>query len=248
LKAAIEAETTQNSASGVSRSSLLVIENLTQLQTRRVAQQELIHSLDAVVDQGGQVVVTSHTAPERIANLSPDLCSRLAAGLTVPLMAPAAATRLVIIERLAELRSIPITTPAARALADGLNGIRARTTRRAVATGCAIATHVGFGRRYFGRCRRHRSPHDRNPRRSTMARGSAIAAATELAHDCQASGEVFWAASRRTDQSVAATGRRAARAIAMYLGRQLTAKSLEQLGKHFGGRDQHDRFAQLPFD
>ena len=28
-----------------------------------------------------------------------------------------------------------------------------------------------------------------------------------------------------------------ARGIAMYLGRQLTAKSLEQLGKHFGGRD-----------
>jgi chromosomal replication initiator protein len=28
-----------------------------------------------------------------------------------------------------------------------------------------------------------------------------------------------------------------ARGIAMYLGRQLTAKSLEQLGNHFGGRD-----------
>ena len=75
LKAAIEAETTQKFRERVRQASLLVIENLTQLQTRRVAQQELIHSLDAVVDQGGQVVVTSHTAPNESSTVLPSFAA-----------------------------------------------------------------------------------------------------------------------------------------------------------------------------
>jgi chromosomal replication initiator protein len=237
LKAAIEAETTQEFRERVREASLLVIENLTQLQTRRVAQQELIHSLDAVVDQGGQVVVTSHTAPERIINLSPDLCSRLAAGLTVPLMAPAAATRLAIVERLAELRSIPITPPAARALADGLNGIapellgallqldvQSQLTLDSAAANTAANSEIG-ARTIDTRAVRQWLA-DRRLRLQPSLRTIAKLAAKYFG--------------LRVAELISPSRRRAvvqARAIAMYLGRQLTAKSLEQLGKHFGGRD-----------
>jgi chromosomal replication initiator protein len=237
LKAAIEDEATQRFRERVREASLLVIENLSQLQTRHVAQQELIHSLDAVVNQGGQVVVTSHTSPERIANFSPDLCSRLAAGLTVPLTAPAAATRLAIVERLAELRSIPITAPAARVLADGLNGIapellgallqldvQSQLTLDSAAASSDSNNEIG-ARTIDNRAVRQWLA-DRRLRLQPSLRTIANLAAKYFG--------------LRVAELISPSRRRAvvqARAIAMYLGRQLTAKSLEQLGKHFGGRD-----------
>ena len=256
LKTAIDSNATPEFQRRVRSVSLLVIEGLTQLQSRRVAQQELVHSLDAVIDGGGQVVVTSNTAPQRILGLSPDLRSRLSAGLTVSLMAPAAATRLAIVQRLAELRSIPIIPSAMRALADGLNGTASELLgalleldmrSRLVLNGDTAEQHQA-------------SPlaGDRN----ALSEHSDISACRRIApRTIDARAVRQWLAERRmrlqpslrTIAKLAAkyfglrvaellspSRRRAvvqARGIAMYLGRQLTAKSLEQLGKHFGGRD-----------
>ena len=101
--------------------AVLVLDDLTALATKRVAQQELVHTLDAVIDGGGQVVITSRTAPDRITTLLAALRSRLSAGLTVSLALPLAAARLVLVERLAHLRQIALPLAAARTLADGLD-------------------------------------------------------------------------------------------------------------------------------
>jgi chromosomal replication initiator protein len=242
LDAAIGEEKAPLFRSRVREASLLVIENLTQLQTRRVAQQELIQSIDAVFDQGGQIVVTAHMPPERISRLSPDLCSRLSAGLTVPLVAPAAATRLALVERLAKLRSIPIAAYAARVLADGLNG----TVPELLGALLELDVHSQFT---LDSDIAHNTD---SPAGNTLEIGvrtiDARAVRKWLADRrlrLQPSlREIAKLAARyfglRVAELLSPSRRRAvvqARAIAMYLGRQLTAKSLEQLGKHFGGRD-----------
>lgn len=248
LDTAIKAEATPAFRHRVREASLLVIENLTQLQTRRVAQQELIQSLDAIVDHGGQAVVTSHTAPERIPGLSPDLCSRLAAGLTVALVAPAAAARLALVERFAELRSIPITASAARVLADGLNGTAPELLGALLQMDVQSELSLDSG--------------DAETDSSDAIDATNLdSRSVDASRSIDARAVRQWLAERRlrlqpslrdiaklaakyfglrVADLLSPSRRRAvvqARGIAMYLGRQLTAKSLEQLGNHFGGRD-----------
>ncbi len=251
LKTAIDAGDVRPFQNRLRATALLVIDDLTQLQSRRLAQQELIHTLDAVIDHGGQIVATSHTPPERITAFPVDLRGRLVAGLIAPLVPPAAAARMVIVEQLAQSRSIPINSLAARALADGLYetapellgallelDMRSRltlecevetaeqadavsaATRRLSEIACAIAP-----REIDSRTVRHWLAErrlQRQPSLGTIARLAAKHFGLRVAELQSPSRQ------RAVVQ---------ARGIAMYLGRQLTAKSLDQLGKHFGGRD-----------
>ncbi len=120
LTAAIEANATASFRTRFRQADLLVIDDLAQLETRRVALQELEHTIDAVMDRGGRVVVASRTAPEKIRTLPAGLCSRLSAGLAIPLVLPATATRLVLLTRYAELRDMELAESVARVLAEGL--------------------------------------------------------------------------------------------------------------------------------
>lgn len=249
LKTAIDARATPAFQNRVRNASLLVVENLTQLQNRRVAQQELVHTLDAIIDQGGQVVLTSTLPPERIFGLSADLRGRLAAGLSVSLAAPAAGTRLALVERLAQLRSIPIAASAARALADGLDGPGFDCTVPEL-LGALMQLDFESHLRLDGGA--EAAAHDEPP-------ADGRPPIPPRAIDTRAVRR--WLAERRLklQPSFAAIAKLAAkyfglrvaelqsqsrrrdivqaRGIAIYLGRQLTSKSLDQLGKHFGGRD-----------
>ncbi|HKD37992.1 MAG TPA: DnaA/Hda family protein, partial [Pirellulales bacterium] len=69
LHDAINADATATFRERFRGASLLILDDLTQLATKRVAQQELIHTLGAVIDAGGQVVITSRAMPSRIATL-----------------------------------------------------------------------------------------------------------------------------------------------------------------------------------
>lgn len=235
LKAAIDADAVRQFQSHVRSAALLVIDDLTQLQSRRPAQQELISTLDAIIDHGGQIVAASRTPPERISNFPAALRSRLVAGLVVPLVAPAAATRLALVERLAQSRSIPIVPSAARALADGLNvtapELLGALMELDMRSRLSLAGDV------------EESTADIAPR--TIDSRAVRQWLAERRLQCQPSlGTIARVAAKhfglRVAQLLSPSRQRAvvqARGVAMYLGRQLTAKSLEQLGKHFGGRD-----------
>jgi chromosomal replication initiator protein len=202
--------------------ALLVLDDLTALATKRVAQQELIHTLDAVIDGGGQVVITSRTAPNRITTLLPALHSRLSAGLTVSLALPSAAARLALIERLAHLRRIALPLVAARTLADGLDvsaaelsGALMELDWQASRDGATI--DVARVRRYLA---------DRQLRLRPSLR--TITATTAKYYSLRMSD--LTGPSRRR-------GIAQGRAAAMYLARDLTGKSLTELGIYFGRRD-----------
>jgi chromosomal replication initiator protein len=222
LHDAIEASATASFRERFRGASLLILDDLTQLATKRVAQQELIHTLDAVIDGGGQVVVTSRTLPSRIAGLAAGLASRLSGGLTVTLSPPAAAARLALIERFAALRRIALPHPAARTLADGLDatapelsGAIAELQMRAELDGASINT---------GRVRRFLADRQMRlrPKLKTIA-------ALSAKHFGLRVGDLRGSSRRRAVVE--------ARGVAIHLARQLTGKSLEEIGRFFGGRD-----------
>jgi chromosomal replication initiator protein len=202
--------------------SLLVLDDLTVLATKRVAQQELVHTLDAVIDGGGQVVITSRTAPDRITTLLPALQSRLSAGLTVALALPSATARQALVERFAALRQIDLLPTGARMLAEALDvsaaelaGALMELDWQASRDGTTIdAPRI---RRFLA---------DRQLRLRPSLR--TITATTAKYHNLRMSD--LTGASRRR-------GIAQARAAAMYLARELTGKSLTELGTYFGRRD-----------
>jgi chromosomal replication initiator protein len=222
ISEAIDAHETWRFRERFRRASLLILDDLTTLATKRVAQQELIHTLDAVIGGGGQVVVASRAAPDRIATLLPALRSRLSAGLTVSLALPAAPARLALVERFAAVRRIALPATAARSLAEGLSatvpelsGALTELHWQAAREGSSIdAARV---RRFLA---------DRQLRlRPSLRTITAMSAKYFGLRMSDLTGP-----SRRR-------GIVQARAAAMYLARELTGKSLAELGAHFGRRD-----------
>lgn len=222
LHDAIEAGATASFRERFRGASLLILDDLTQLATKRVAQQELIHTIDAVIGGGGQIVITSRNMPSRIVGLAAGLTSRLVAGLSVTLAPPAANARLALIERFASLRRIALPHPAARTLADGLDatapelsGAISELQMQAQLDGAMIDTNRV---RRFIADRRLRL----RPKMKTIASLAAKRFSLRV-------GDLRGSSRRRAVVE--------ARGVAVHLARQLTGKSLEEIGRYFGGRD-----------
>lgn len=105
---------------------VLVIEDIGRLRINAPIQQELRSTLDAVVDSGGMVVVTSQREPIALTQLDAGLRDRLVAGLTVRLQRPGLAARQTIVrlaagakraaladEQLSRLAAREVAAPAA---------------------------------------------------------------------------------------------------------------------------------------
>jgi chromosomal replication initiator protein len=192
------------------------------LAERPAAQIELIHTLDAVLREGGQVVVTALAPPAELRGLMPGLQGRLLAGLSVPLSAPGAGARLAILRRLASLREIELAEPVAQALAEGLNGT--------VPDLLSALIQLDVPARMDGK------PIDSAAVRDYLA---ARNGARQLRiHDIALLTARYFSL-KLTDLRGASRRRPvlAARDVAMYLARSLCHASLQQIGLYFGGRD-----------
>lgn len=206
---------------------LWVLEDLTTLATKPAAQTELLHALDAIADRLGLVVVTSRLAPHEIRGLNPALQSRLSAGLSLCLSPPEAAARRAIVARLVEARGVRITDGAARLLTDSLP-VTAPELAGAVASLAFAAEQAG--KRGVPAAITEQSvrellageDHRRAPTLQNIARQTARYYTLHV-------GDLKSPSRRRTVV--------AARDVAMYLARQLSGKSLKQIGQFFGGRD-----------
>lgn len=201
---------------------LLVIEDLGELTTRPAAQEELLHTLDAQVEQDHRVVVTSKLVPAEMPDLLPGLRSRLGAGLTVRLEPPGSAAREAIVRRAVASRLFNFTEAAVCALIEGMPSTAADLLGAIIQLGMnsQLDSRPVDGDdvlEYLEARRGSNSPRLRD-----------IAAATARHFSLKVS--MLRSVSRR--QAVVR-----ARGVAMYLARQLTDDSLEQIGQYFGGRD-----------
>jgi chromosomal replication initiator protein len=132
LAEAIETQAVEEFRARHRGASLWVLEDLGQLATRRSgklsAQEELIYTLDTLVGADRWAVITCSALPADLPGILPALQSRLMSGLTVPMSPPGPEARLAIIQQLAAARELAIPEPAARILAEGLEGTARKLT------------------------------------------------------------------------------------------------------------------------
>ena len=201
---------------------LFVLEDLLQLANKPAAQAELLYTLDALADCGSLAIVTSRLSPAEMPNLLAGLQSRLMAGLCVPLAAPEADARRHILAKLCAQRQLALSDATLRLLARSLSlpapelsGVLSNLELAA-----RTANHPlddSFVKAYIAQ--RNAS---RQPPLKTIASHTARYFALRVVE--------LRSSSRRR-------GVVTARDVAMYLARQLTGKSLKQIGAYFGGRD-----------
>jgi chromosomal replication initiator protein len=206
--------------------AMLVVEDLGMLPTRKSgklnAQEELIHTLDALIAENRWVMMTASAAPSALPGILPALQSRLSAGLMIPLAPPGIEARLAILEQLAAVRNIPLPTPVARVLAEGLIGTAPELAGSLLqlAMSADLETSeldVETARRFIA---------NRGGARQPTLHEIALASARHF--------------SLRLSDLRSPVRRRAlvvARGVAVYLARRLTDESLDQIGGYFGGRD-----------
>lgn len=201
---------------------LLVLEDLPHLASKTAAQAELLHALDELADRDAVVIATSRLSPAELTSFLPGLQSRLQAGLCLPLTIPEQEARRTILAACCAARQLSLGDGSLRLLARSLSlpapellgvlnnmQLAARSAGRAL-DDSFVQTYL---RQYCA---------GRHPPLKTIATHTARHFALRVTE--------LRSASRRRGVVVA-------RDVAMYLARQLTRKSLKEIGEYFGGRD-----------
>lgn len=96
---------------------VLCIDDVQSLRGKNATQNELQHTVDAVLARGGRVVLCGSCHPRRLEHLTEALVSRLMGGLVVEVGPPDVTSAARIVQALAARRGLTIETAAAEALA-----------------------------------------------------------------------------------------------------------------------------------
>jgi chromosomal replication initiator protein len=199
---------------------LLAIDDLHRLPSDDYLLHELRYTLDAYEENGGLVVVTSHRPPETLANLSSDLRSRFAAGLSLQLATPSTDARLQIIRQASLAADRFVSEESAHRIAENIHGSAADVLSALFELWSAPARSSVSETAQTERlltARKTRQP-------SLPEILAAVARYTKVPQKLLKSG------SRK--QSIVS-----ARAIVVYLARELADARYEQIGRILGGRD-----------
>jgi chromosomal replication initiator protein len=202
--------------------SLLAIDDIGHLEGKGFAQEELAATLDGLVAAGRQMVLAAAVATAKLRAFSPRLLSRITAGLSLPLSPPGAAARQALLRKMAEVRELSLPEPVVQALA-AHDRLGARELYAALLR-LEMSARVSKGPITLHDARVYLDEHD-----ASQALGvSDIALATARHFALRLSD--LRSPSRR--QAVVK-----ARGVAIFLARRLTGRSLEEIGRYFGGRD-----------
>ena len=88
---------------------VLLMDDVSFLSSKHGTQEEFLHTVDALLNVGRQVVISSEVHPREIREFHPGLVSRLVGGLVVRLDAPDLATRIEILKVKAAQRQISLS-------------------------------------------------------------------------------------------------------------------------------------------
>ena len=104
--------------------NLLIIDDIQFISGKEKVQEELFHTFNAIIDAGGQIVLTSDKPPQEIKKLEARLSSRFAGGLTIDIQEPDFAMRTAIIMKKAEKFGYDIDIEIAKAIAEKEQDVR----------------------------------------------------------------------------------------------------------------------------
>jgi chromosomal replication initiator protein len=203
--------------------SVLLLDDLHFLATKKATQEEFLHTFDALVSDGRQVVVTTDCHPRLADELMPELVDRLLGGAVWGLLPPDPETRLEILRKKAGTATPTIPDAVLKSLASSLRG-NVRELEGAVNSVRHYAKVIGrpadlnTAREALGDLLRHAV------RVVTVADvDAAVCSVLRLAAGTLQSKARSWAVSHP-------------RMVAIYLCRKHTAATYGEISKHFGAK------------
>lgn len=202
----------------------LVIDDVQFLREREQSQEEFFHNFNALYNNGKQIILSADSPPGKIPSLEERLISRFNWGLVARIDPPSYETRVAIVQKKAHVRAINISDEIAEYIAHKVQA-NIRELEGALTTLYAVATTTGK------LITLELAQIALEGQIESAARHISI---TDIIDVVTRYFDVRLAdlQSKRRSQSITMP-----RQICMYLARNLTKHSLEEIGGHLGGRD-----------
>ena len=208
----------------INEAPILVVDDLQLISDKPAAQDELAARIEDRVAAGRPTLITCRRLPSEIRGMRPLLVSRVLPGLTVPMMIPVGeARRQLLIEMTVHL-GLDLESQLLDLLNDQLD------SRLPVRSLEAALKQVGLW------CRMN----DSQPTPEAIHSAVEIVGQREeisLASIATVTAKFFRLRLAELRSSSRKQNLVRARSLAMFLGRQMTSKSMHQIGDYFGGRD-----------
>jgi chromosomal replication initiator protein len=202
----------------------LVIDDIQFLREREQSQEEFFHTFNALYNNGKQIILSADSPPGKLPSFEERLISRFNWGLVTRMDPPSYETRIAIVQKKAHLRGLSISNEIAQYIARKVHA-NIRELEGALTAIYAVATMTGK------EITLDLAKEALEGQIEASARHISITDITDVVTrhfdvrlaDLQ---------SKRRSQSITEP-----RQICMYLARNLTKHSLEEIGGHLGGRD-----------
>jgi len=222
--AALRSQNTMEFKETLRAVDVLMIDDLQFLIGKDNTQEEFFHTFNALVDQGKQIVVSADKSPSDLSGIEDRLRTRLGCGMVGDIHATTYELRLSILEAKAAAAQVPVPPKVLELLA---HKITANVRELEGALNRLVAHANLFGRPVTLEFV-HEVLHD--VLRAHEKRVSIEEIQKRVAEHYNL---------RLTDMSSARRARNVARPrqVAMYLAKQLTQRSLPEIGRRFGNRD-----------
>jgi len=202
----------------------LVIDDIQFLREREQSQEEFFHTFNALYNSGKQIILSADSPPGKLSSFEERLISRFNWGLVARIDPPSYETRVAIVQKKAHLRGLSISDEIAQYIAHKVQA-NIRELEGALTTIYAVATTTGkeitlelAKTALNGQIEPITKPINITDIIDVVTRHFDVRLA-----DLQ---------SKKRSQSITEP-----RQICMYLARNLTRHSLEEIGGHLGGRD-----------
>ena len=222
--AALRSQSTMEFKESLRSVDLLLIDDLQFLIGKDNTQEEFFHTFNALIDAGKQIVVSADKSPSDLSGIEDRLRTRLGCGMVADLHATTYELRLSILQAKAQGQGVPVPPKVLEFLAHKIT----TNVRELEGALNRLIAHANL----FGRV-------------VTMESAQEVLHDVLRAHDRRVTIEEIQKrvaehySIRLTDMSSPRRARNVARPrqIAMYLAKQLTSRSLPEIGRRFGGRD-----------
>ncbi len=229
LVEAIRAQKTDDFRSRFRSLDLLLVDDIQFMAGKTGTEEEFYHTFNAIISQGGQVVVVCNQHPRLLNKLDDRIRSRFEGGLLADIQPPEFETRLEIVKVKAAAQGTPLPDDVASVLAHHattnireLEGLLNQVLARAVLTYETLTIDLA------------RQVLDKNSMQPTAAsrrkrsKLTDVLEATASYHQLSLDDLLGKGRSKKVVH---------ARQIAMYLAREETSASLPQIGEALGGRN-----------
>jgi len=203
---------------------VLLIDNIEFLGNKRATQEEFLHTIDQLVDHGGQLVITADRHPRLLTKHREELTTRFVSGLVCKVDSPAECTRQKLVASLALPHQGKLTR-------DALDYVARQGGKNARELQGAINCLVGHASLRGGRL---------TARQAREALGELKAECRHLVRISDVERivcEIFGVSVQDMRSKTRRKAIACPRSVAMFIARRLTKAAWREIGQYFGGRD-----------